>query len=117
MVTLLSRTIGKEKQLDVCHYQLLPNFKTTPCPSVVEEEDEDGTLWRRLDEVGGREEKRKKLVCVTSGTSYLGSAIVDRLLSRGYSVRIAFSNQGTYQLFFFVQLPLFMASSSTRRSG
>lgn len=116
MVSLLSRTIGKDEQLDVFHYQPLPNFKTTPCPSVAEE-DEDGTLWRRFDEVGGREEKREKLVCVTSGTSYLGSAIVDRLLSRGYSVRMAVSNQGTYVLFFFAQLPYFMALSSTRRSG
>lgn len=95
MVTLLSRTIGKDEQLEVFHYQPLPNVKSTPCPSVVEEEDEDGTLWRRFDEVGGTEEKREMLVCVTSGTSYLGSAIVHRLLSRGYSVRIAVSNQGT----------------------
>lgn len=105
MVTLLSRTTGKDEQLDVFHYQPLPNFKTPPCPSVVEEEGEDGTLWRRFDEVGGREQKREKLVCVTSGTSYLGSAIVDRLLSRGYSVRIAVSNQGTYELFFFAHSP------------
>ncbi|XP_068638710.1 cinnamoyl-CoA reductase-like SNL6 [Aristolochia californica] len=38
-------------------------------------------------------EEKNKLVCVTSGISPLGFAIVNRLLSRGYSVRIALDNQ------------------------
>ncbi|XP_021299073.1 cinnamoyl-CoA reductase-like SNL6 isoform X2 [Herrania umbratica] len=35
----------------------------------------------------------EKLVCVTSGASFLGLAIVNRLLLRGYSVRILVDNQ------------------------
>ncbi|XP_058088272.1 cinnamoyl-CoA reductase-like SNL6 [Magnolia sinica] len=42
-----------------------------------------------LHEVEGGE----RLVCVTSGVSYLGFAIVNRLLSRGYSVRLALENE------------------------
>lgn len=38
----------------------------------------------------------EKLVCVTSGVSFLGLAIVNRLLLRGYSVRILVDNQGKY---------------------
>lgn len=36
----------------------------------------------------------EKLVCVTSGVSYLGLAIVNKLLLRGYSVRIIVENEG-----------------------
>ncbi|KAA8548111.1 hypothetical protein F0562_004628 [Nyssa sinensis] len=35
----------------------------------------------------------EKLVCVTSGVSFLGLAIVNRLLLRGYSVRIIVTNE------------------------
>ncbi|GMY13359.1 cinnamoyl-CoA reductase-like SNL6 isoform X2 [Fagus crenata] len=35
----------------------------------------------------------QKLVCVTSGVSYLGLAIVNKLLLRGYSVRIIVENE------------------------
>lgn len=35
------------------------------------------------------------LICVTSGVSFLGLAVVNRLLLRGYSVRIIVDNQGT----------------------
>ncbi|KAL6006996.1 hypothetical protein ACLOJK_032492 [Asimina triloba] len=34
----------------------------------------------------------EKLVCVTSGASYVGIAIVNQLLNRGYSVRLALDN-------------------------
>lgn len=36
----------------------------------------------------------QKLVCVTSGVSFLGIAIVKKLLLRGYSVRIIVDNEG-----------------------
>lgn len=39
-------------------------------------------------------EQGDKLVCVTGGVSFLGLAIVDRLLTRGYSVRILVDNPG-----------------------
>ncbi|KAM7268085.1 hypothetical protein ACFE04_010251 [Oxalis oulophora] len=35
----------------------------------------------------------EKIVCVTSGVSYLGVALVNKLLLRGYSVRIIIDNQ------------------------
>ncbi|KAJ6751644.1 hypothetical protein OIU85_002108 [Salix viminalis] len=35
----------------------------------------------------------EELVCVTSGVSYLGLAIVNRLMTRGYSVRIIVDNE------------------------
>ncbi|BFG26890.1 hypothetical protein CerSpe_131640 [Prunus speciosa] len=38
------------------------------------------------------EEEEDRLVCVTSGVSFLGLAIVNRLLLRGYSVRILVDN-------------------------
>ncbi|XP_068641766.1 cinnamoyl-CoA reductase-like SNL6 isoform X1 [Aristolochia californica] len=40
-------------------------------------------------------EENNKLVCVTSGISLLGFAIVNRLLSRGYLVRIVLESQGS----------------------
>ena len=46
-------------------------------PAYKEDEDEEGTL-----------------VCVTSGVSYLGLALVNQLLIRGYSVRITVENPG-----------------------
>lgn len=39
------------------------------------------------------EDPQEKLVCVTSGVSYLGIAIVNQLLLRGYSVRVIVDNQ------------------------
>lgn len=38
--------------------------------------------------------RRDKVVCVTSGVSFLSLAIVNKLLLRGYSVRIIVDNQG-----------------------
>ncbi|KAL5725137.1 hypothetical protein ACHQM5_008317 [Ranunculus cassubicifolius] len=37
--------------------------------------------------------EEEKVVCVTSGISFLGLAIVNRLLHRGYSIRIAVDNE------------------------
>lgn len=38
----------------------------------------------------------QKLVCVTSGVSFLSIAIVKQLLIRGYTLRIIVDNQGNY---------------------
>ncbi|TQE02970.1 hypothetical protein C1H46_011334 [Malus baccata] len=46
---------------------------------------------KRSDLRGDDEEDM--LVCVTSGVSFLGLALVDRLLRRGYSVRLVVDNQ------------------------
>lgn len=40
-------------------------------------------------------ERRRELVCVTSGNSYLGSHIVKELLAHGYPVRVTVQYQGT----------------------
>ncbi|KAG8384833.1 hypothetical protein BUALT_Bualt04G0159400 [Buddleja alternifolia] len=60
-------------------------------------------VHRRKDEDGFRSEENAlptangdvldRLVCVTSGVSYLGIAIVNQLLVNGYSVRIIVDNQ------------------------
>lgn len=50
---------------------------------------------------------RDRPVCVTSGLSFLGIALVNNLLARGYSVRIVVENPGNlitdfrYEAFFF----------------
>lgn len=44
-------------------------------------------------EIGGDDEE--KLVCVTSGVSFLGLALVNCLLLRGYAVRILIDHRGT----------------------
>ena len=43
---------------------------------------------------GENDDSHPKLVCVTSGVSFLGIAIVNQLLLRGYSVRLIVHNQG-----------------------
>lgn len=48
---------------------------------------------KALDQEEENEDELEKVVCVTSGLSLLGQAIVARLLSHGYSVRIAVDNQ------------------------
>uniref|UniRef100_A0A2P2LQV0 Uncharacterized protein MANES_15G165400 n=1 Tax=Rhizophora mucronata TaxID=61149 RepID=A0A2P2LQV0_RHIMU len=59
-----------------------------------EEEDLNGLmLGVSLSEM---DDLREKLVCVTSGVSFLGLAVVHRLLSRGYSVRIVVDNEGNF---------------------
>lgn len=42
--------------------------------------------------------QQDKLVCVTSGVSFFGLALVNRLLLRGYSVRILVDNQGNHSI-------------------
>lgn len=46
-------------------------------------------------------ELEEKKVCVTSGVSFLGIAIVNQLLLRGYSVRVIVEKQGANILFCF----------------
>ncbi|KAL6609434.1 hypothetical protein ACP70R_039403 [Stipagrostis hirtigluma subsp. patula] len=45
----------------------------------------------RADEGAGAE---ARTVCVTGGTSFVGFAVVDRLLRHGYGVRLALETQG-----------------------
>lgn len=63
------------------------------CAAVHRRKDEDGLgspsppRPESMDDGGGR------VVCVTSGVSFLGRAVVKRLLLRGYSVRILVDNE------------------------
>lgn len=51
-------------------------------------------LWnRRLTAEDTNDQPEEKLVCVTSGVSFLGLAIVKQLLVRGYFVRIIVDNE------------------------
>ncbi|GKV37296.1 hypothetical protein SLEP1_g45339 [Rubroshorea leprosula] len=56
-----------------------------------DEEEFQGLPVSSEDFVGDCEEE--KLVCVTSGVSFLGLSVVNRLLLRGYSVRIIVDNE------------------------
>ncbi|CAL1358053.1 unnamed protein product [Linum trigynum] len=76
--------------------QEIEEFKrmVVACAGLSRRKDEEEQLGFRLhspeidDDVG-----EEKIVCVTSGVSFLGLAVVNRLLVRGYSVRILVDNQ------------------------
>ncbi|KAF8378283.1 hypothetical protein HHK36_029622 [Tetracentron sinense] len=55
--------------------------------------EEEETKFVRTVTGSEDEDKEARLVCVTSGISFLGLAIVNRLLDRGYSVRIIIDNE------------------------
>ncbi len=58
-------------------------------------EDFQGSRFSSTDfDVDG--DGAQKLVCVTSGVSFLGLAIVNCLLRRGYSVRIIIHSEGDF---------------------
>lgn len=65
------------------------------CAGVHRRKDDDGlpTSPLALDVDAGDE---GTLVCVTSGVSYLGMALANHLLLRGYSVRITAHNPGNF---------------------
>ncbi|CAL0317277.1 unnamed protein product [Lupinus luteus] len=48
---------------------------------------------QKMNNLFGYDDEGDNLVCVTSGVSYLGHALVNQLLLRGYSVRIIVDNQ------------------------
>ncbi|KAK2661761.1 hypothetical protein Ddye_000335 [Dipteronia dyeriana] len=59
--------------------------------SVHRRKDDEDFRGTRL--LSNDEDQEEKVVCVTSGVSFLGLAIVNRLLLRRYSVRIILDNQ------------------------
>lgn len=75
--------------------------------------DEDELGNRRLTVDDTNDQPQEKLVCVTSGVSFLGLAIVNQLLVRGYFVRIIVDNEGeeffllVFFCFIFVLFDLF----------
>lgn len=60
--------------------------------------DDEGRRTNTLFGSDDDEDEGRTLVCVTSGVSYLGLALVNQLLLRGYSVRITVDNPGTQNL-------------------
>ncbi|KAE8021534.1 hypothetical protein FH972_007417 [Carpinus fangiana] len=58
------------------------------CAGLQRKKDEEEFKGVRVSTKGTDADDGQKLVCVTSGVSYLGLAIVKKLLLRGYSVRI-----------------------------
>ncbi|CAN1853292.1 Cinnamoyl-CoA reductase-like SNL6 [Linum perenne] len=62
------------------------------CAGLSRRKDEEEQL--RFPSLDFEDDGVDKIVCVTSGVSFLGLAIVNRLLVRGYSVRILVDNQG-----------------------
>lgn len=54
--------------------------------------DPEGVRWRADGEAGG---SAGRTVCVTGGISFVGFAIINRLLDRGYTVRLALDTQGS----------------------
>ncbi|KAA8530232.1 hypothetical protein F0562_004941 [Nyssa sinensis] len=65
------------------------------CAGVHGRKDEEEFRDRRITTKGGHNDviMQEKPVCVTSGVSFLGLAIVNQLLLRGYSVRIIVTNE------------------------
>lgn len=51
-------------------------------------------VGRRSQGRGGEWSEDGRTVCVTGGVSFVGSALVDRLLGRGYTVRLLVESQG-----------------------
>lgn len=58
------------------------------------EEDNDMNAGHATTAAEENDDSQVKLVCVTSGVSFLGIAIVNQLLLRGYSVRVLVDNEG-----------------------
>ena len=54
------------------------------------------------------DDKGTTLVCVTSGVSYLGLALVNHLLVLGYSVRITVDNPGWFFFLNFLKISFFV---------
>lgn len=69
--------------------------------------DEEELRNRLLTPGDTNDQPQEKLVCVTSGVSFLGLAIVNQLLVRGYFVRIIVDNEGEEFFFYWCSFALF----------
>lgn len=65
------------------------------CAGLQRRKDEEQFKGDRVSSRGMDTDDADKLVCVTSGVSYVGLALVKKLLVRGYSVRVIVENEGT----------------------
>lgn len=63
------------------------------CAGIQRRKDQEEFKGVRVSSKENKDDVLEKLVCVTSGVSYLGLAIVNKLLLRGYSVRIIVENE------------------------
>lgn len=66
------------------------------CAGIQRRKDQEEFKGVRVSSKENKDDILEKLVCVTSGVSYLGLAIVNKLLLRGYSVRIIVENEGNF---------------------
>ncbi|OIW12396.1 hypothetical protein TanjilG_04145 [Lupinus angustifolius] len=67
--------------------------KTMSAAGIQRRKEDEGQRRNNLFGYDDEEDEGNKLICVTSGVSYLGHALVNQLLLRGYSVRIIVDNQ------------------------
>ncbi|KAB1209167.1 Cinnamoyl-CoA reductase 1 [Morella rubra] len=63
------------------------------CAGLQRRKDEEQFKGDRVSSRGMDTDDADKLVCVTSGVSYVGLALVKKLLVRGYSVRVIVENE------------------------
>ena len=73
---------------------LLPSFK---------EEQERKCLGNAFS--SNLNTRERKLVCVTSGNSYLGSHIVKELLAAGYLIRLTIQKEGAKLKYLYIHQP------------
>ncbi|KEH24813.1 putative cinnamoyl-CoA reductase [Medicago truncatula] len=78
----------KRSELDIFHRNLVA------AAGIHRRKDDEGLRKNKLFSSLDDEDVGKTLVCVTSGVSYLGLALVNHLLVLGYSVRIIVDNPG-----------------------
>jgi len=64
------------------------------CAGLQRRKDDEEFKGVRVSAKGIDTDDAERLVCVTSGVSYLGLAIVNKLLLRGYSFRIIVESEG-----------------------
>ncbi|KAG6659495.1 cinnamoyl-CoA reductase-like SNL6 [Carya illinoinensis] len=83
--------LGSEESMRVELEEL--RLMLVACAGLQRRKDEEQFKGARVSSMGMDIDDADKLVCVTSGVSYLGLAIVNKLLVRGYSVRIIVENQ------------------------
>lgn len=83
----------KRSELDIFHRNLVA------AAGIHRRKDDEGLRKNNVFSSLDDEDVGKTLVCVTSGVSYLGLALVNHLLVLGYSVRIIVDNPGDIEKF------------------
>lgn len=92
----------KRSELDIFHRNLVA------AAGIHRRKDDEGLRKNKLFSSLDDEDVGKTLVCVTSGVSYLGLALVNHLLVLGYSVRIIVDNPGWFLFLNFFKISFFL---------